>query len=49
MMKITKRVVDAAVRPSEGQTIIWDSEIRGFGLVVRSTGSRSYVFNYRIT
>jgi len=42
--KITKRRVDAAANGS----IIWDGEIRGFGLRVSAKGARTYVLKYRI-
>lgn len=45
-MKISKRSVDALQTPSE-RCWIWDSEIKGFGIAVRPTGTHSYVFNYR--
>ena len=45
-MKITKRVVDAA-GPKDGRYIIWDGEVKGFGLVVQPSGIKSYIFNYR--
>ncbi len=41
--KLTKRRVDAA---KPGQTI-WDGELRGFGLRVWASGSRSYFLKYR--
>ncbi len=46
MPKITKRVVDALITP-EKRRLVWDSEIKGFGIVLRATGTHSYVFNYR--
>ena len=46
MPKITKRVVDAAAKDG-ARYYVWDSEIRGFGLIVTPTGQRSYVFQYR--
>jgi integrase len=46
MPKLTKRIVDAATT-TEPQAIIWDSEVKGFGLRVTGAGSRSYVLNYR--
>ncbi len=45
--KITKRAVDAIVPPTSGEINLWDSEVPGFGLRVRSTGSRVYVVEYR--
>jgi integrase len=45
-MKLTKRIVDAA-RPKGDRFIVWDEEIKGFGLLVLPTGVKSYVFNYR--
>lgn len=44
--KITKTVVDRATIPARStrrQTFIWDNELRGFGLLVSSTGSKSFV------
>jgi integrase len=45
-MKLTKRVVDAAAAKADGQYIVWDEQVMGFGLVVRPTGVKSYVLNY---
>lgn len=42
--KITKRTVDAAT-PEQGW--IWDTEIKGFGLRVRSLEHKSYIVEYR--
>jgi hypothetical protein len=38
-LKITKRSVDAA-HPKAERYIIWDAELKGFGLLVLPTGSR---------
>lgn len=46
-VKVTKRTVDAVVVPAEGEVNIWDSEVPGFSLRVRSTGSKTYVVEYR--
>jgi integrase len=46
MAKITKRCVDTAgVKPE--RYIVWDSELKGFGLLVLATGVKSYVYQYR--
>jgi integrase len=47
MPKITKRVVDAAAPDPAGRFYVWDSELKGFGLQVLSTGVKSYVLRYR--
>jgi integrase len=47
MPKLTKRVVDAAI-PGARQAILWDAEVKGFGLRVTPTGAKSYVLNYRL-
>ena len=46
MQKITKRVVDAAT-PGARRYILWDSEIKGFGLLVMPSGIKSYFYQYR--
>jgi integrase len=46
MPKITTRTVDAT-KIAKDRHIIWDDEIKGFGLVVLPTGVKSYVFQYR--
>src|ERR1700693_4614923 len=48
MPKITKRVVDASRSPTKtDRKFIWDSEVRGFGLMVTNRGTKSYVLQYR--
>ena len=46
MPKITKRVVDAAA-PKHSRYIVWDAEIKGFGLLVMPSGIKSYFYQYR--
>lgn len=46
MPKITKTVVDAA-KPGEREFTVWDSELKGFGLRVRTTGAKSFMVVYR--
>ena len=46
---LTKRVVDAARYSGTGrsQCILWDGELRGFGLRVQPTGRKSWIVFYR--
>jgi integrase len=46
MAKLTKRVVDAAL-PRANYYLLWDAEIKGFGVLVLPSGVKSYVFQYR--
>jgi integrase len=46
--KITKRSVDGLAVPADGEAVLWDTEIKGFGLRVRSGGARTYVLHYRM-
>jgi integrase len=46
MPKITKRVVDAAA-PESNRYIVWDSELKGFGILVMPSGIKSYFYQYR--
>lgn len=44
--KVTKRSVDAL--PADGaETVLWDSELKGFGLRVQRGGGKSYIVHYR--
>ncbi|WP_082490471.1 site-specific integrase [Methylobacterium sp. Leaf91] len=44
--KLTKRSVDAA-QPTANRYVVWDSELKGFGLRVEPSGSKSYLVRYR--
>ncbi|MGB8366390.1 MAG: tyrosine-type recombinase/integrase [Rhizomicrobium sp.] len=44
--KITKRTVDSLCA-SSGETTLWDSEVKGFGVRVRSGGAKTYIVRYR--
>ncbi|MGJ0391163.1 MAG: tyrosine-type recombinase/integrase [Methylocystis sp.] len=46
MPKITKRLIDG-LGEIAGRQIIWDSEIRGFGLLALPSGVRSFIVQYR--
>lgn len=45
-MTITKRLVDASEK-AEKAYIVWDGDLKGFGLLVLPSGSKSYVAQYR--
>lgn len=50
MTKISKRSVDATKPDPNGKRLIlWDSDIRGFGLLVLPSGVKTYVYRYRNT
>ena len=44
--KITKSVV-ANATPREREFTLWDSRLPGFGLRVRPSGAKSFIFSYR--
>ena len=47
--RITKSIIDGVPLPPKGERImLWDSEIKGFGLRITSTGSRTYILRYRM-
>lgn len=46
MPKITKRLIDA-LPPGGERLILWDSELKGFGLVALPSGVRSFIVKYR--
>src|SRR5260221_4947499 len=44
------RINDAVVKttqPESVQRLVWDSDLKGFGLRVTPGGSASFIFNYR--
>jgi integrase len=46
--KITKRSVDA-LKPVDGaEAVLWDSELKGFGVRVQRGDAKSYVLHYRV-
>jgi integrase len=47
MSKLTKRTVDAT-KPATGRDVVlWDREVRGFGLRVKPSGRKSYIVQFR--
>lgn len=47
--KISKTSVEAIPRPPKsGRAVLWDSELKGFGVRVTAGGKRTYVMRYRM-
>jgi integrase len=44
--KLTKRVVDAA-KPRDTRYEIWDAELKGFGIRIEASGTKTYIVRYR--
>ena len=40
-------VLHAAPEPGKDRRYVWDTELRGFGLMVTAAGHKSYVVQYR--
>ena len=49
MPKLTKRFVEAIIPDTKKTLIYWDTELRGFGVVVLPSGRRTYCIQYRNT
>jgi integrase len=45
--KITKQAIDAVGLNADVEVVLWDSEIKGFGLRVRRGGAKTYILHYR--
>ena len=45
--KLTKRIVESIKSDKSEELLVWDSEIKGFGLRVYPTGRRTYFVQYR--
>src|SRR5215213_3799011 len=48
MAALTKRTIDATKPDGSGDRFVWDDEVKGFGLRMRSSGHKSFVFQFRI-
>lgn len=46
MPKITKRAVDA-LKPAERERVVWDDDVKGFGVRVHPSGRKVYIVKYR--
>ena len=48
LTRITEKTVKKLRPPQEGNAIVWDREIPGFGVRITSKGVISFVLNYRL-
>lgn len=46
-MKLTKKFIDAQIYNGTAKHIIWDGEVKGFGVRIYPTGKKSFVLDYR--
>jgi integrase len=46
ILKISKRTIDAA-KPSGVRYVLWDTELKGFGVRVETSGLKSFLVRYR--
>jgi integrase len=46
--KITKRAVDRLTAAGGTEAVLWDNEVRGFGVRARRAGGKSYILHYRV-
>lgn len=47
MARLTRRAVEALDAPSRGQAILWDGELKGFGVRVMPSGLKTFILQYR--
>jgi Arm DNA-binding domain len=45
--RLTDKLVRQLPPPAKGNTITYDSDVKGFGIRVTAAGARSFVLNYR--
>lgn len=46
LAKLNKRAVDSLTAPKTGQSFLWDTEIKGFGVRVGPSGTKTFVIQY---
>ncbi len=47
MPKLTKRIVEALERDPDRDVFMWDTEVRGFGMRVKPSGTKTFIIQYR--
>lgn len=47
MPKLTKRIVEALGRDPDRDVFMWDAEVRGFGVRVKPSGTKTFIIQYR--
>ena len=47
MAKLTTRFVNE-IKPTDRINILWDDQLKGFGLCVRPSGKKTFLLKYRI-
>lgn len=47
MARLTKRAIDALKPSRRGEQFRWDREVRGFGIRVKPSGTKTFVIQYR--
>jgi hypothetical protein len=46
-IRITDKLVKDLLSPPKGNTITYDTEVKGFGVRVTAAGARAFILNYR--
>ncbi|MBW8727719.1 MAG: DUF4102 domain-containing protein, partial [Inquilinus limosus] len=47
MPKLTKRIVDALQHDPRRDVFLWDTELRGFGVRAKPSGTKTFLIQYR--
>ncbi len=47
-VKLTKQAIDRAPEPNKGQILLWDQDLKGFGVSILPSGVRSFLVRYRV-
>ncbi|WP_409211994.1 Arm DNA-binding domain-containing protein, partial [Sphingorhabdus sp.] len=45
--RLTKRTIDSLKPDRHRDTFLWDGELRGFGVRVKPSGTRTFIIQYR--